>query len=102
MTALDLTNRMEKQGLNPKNTLRRITLMFQLTHLLLDTANDIEADLKKVGGYRMTDKQTLKTIRNKAYEFVKGIYPNLTEEQLNAMIEDLDELEKITLKWAGI
>lgn len=102
MNGLMLLNKLKEKGINPETTLRKITLMFQLSQLLVNLTDEIEADFRLVGAYKMQDKQTLKQLNRLLSRFLNDLYPNLTQEQIDEMIEDLDELEKIIKEWAQL
>jgi len=102
MTALTILDKMREKGLDGAKTLRKLTLMFQLAQLTLNLADEVESDFKSIGTYRMADKVTLKQLHTLLYRFLRDLYPNLTQEQLDDMIGDLDELESLTKNWAKL
>ena len=82
---------------------KRLLLLYQLSTLQLNISYEIEWMLRDKGGYNFTVKNNHKRLKS----FISGnvnneFWKNLTQEQLDVMAEDADDLESIIYKWADI
>ena len=101
-TALEITEKMREKGVDGENTFRKVILMSYLAHAIIDISDEIERDFRKVGNYKMDFKHKIKSIRRDSWDLVKQAYPNFTEDGINELTANLDDLEAILYQWANI
>lgn len=81
----------------------RLFLLVQLSSLQINIAYEIEDFFKKKGQYNLK----LKHNHEKIKKFIRGcgnpnFYKNLTNEQIGALGDDADVLEKAVYEWVGL
>ena len=101
-TALEITEKMREKGVDGENTFRKVILMSYLAHAIIDISVEIERDIRKVGNYKMDFKHKIKSIRRDSWDLVKQAYPNFTEDGIDELTVNLDDLEAILYQWANI
>lgn len=95
-----------KQGkLSPEglDEVRKLLMVsFQLNTLLMNTWCSLENVFKRHGYYVFEIKHNHKQIKNLIRHKYSGFWENLSEQQIDTVCGDADELERLVYKWAGL
>lgn len=82
---------------------KRLYLIYQLSSLQLNLTYEIEWALKGRDKYRYTIKNFHKKIQALIRNNTNvGFWKGMTQEQLDTLADDADELEKLVYGWAGL
>ena len=80
----------------------RLLLMYQLSLLQENICADIGRIFRSKGALVFEIKHTRKMIKKLILDNHKSFLGNLSQEQMDVICEDADDLQKIVNKWAGI
>lgn len=80
----------------------RLLLMYQLSLLQENICADIGRIFRSKGALVFEIKHTHKMIKKLILDNHKSFLGNLSQEQMDVICEDADDLQKIVNKWAGI
>lgn len=79
-----------------------LLLMYQLSLLQENICADIGRIFRSKGALVFEIKHTHKMIKKLILDNHKSFLSNLSQEQIDVICEDADDLEKVVNKWAGI
>lgn len=80
----------------------RLLLMYQLSLLQENICADIGRIFRSKGALVFEIKHTHKMIKKLILDNHKSFLGNLSQEQMDVICEDADDLQKIVNEWAGI
>lgn len=80
----------------------RLLLMYQLSLLQENICADIGRIFRSKGALVFEIKHTHKMIKKLILDNHKSFLGNLSQEQMDVICDDADDLQKIVNKWAGI
>ena len=85
-----------------RNLNNRLLLMYQLSLLQENICADIGRIFRSKGALVFEIKHTHKMIKKLILDNHKSFLGNLSQEQMDVICEDADDLQKIVNEWAGI
>lgn len=85
-----------------KDLNKRLLLMYQLSLLQENICDDIGRIFRRKGALVFEIKHTHKMIKKLILDNHRSFLGNLSQEQMDAICEDADDLQRLVNKWVGI